>query len=397
MKARGVVRWGVPMKFVFYSVVAFLLGAEALLAAPSAVGNQTSVPMPSDRARIRVVEIPDVLNPSQKLKVLRADTGTPLRAGTAWLWSQEPQEPPATYYSEMHKAGLNAVRLILFDVWIHEEGWKKYDWNSPAYRREMLARIERAVNHCSANGLYAIINAHNRVPGPYPKYDEKLNTDLWTEVAAHFANRTHVAYELSNEPITGPGKDGELEPEAMSTLQALVRVHAVARRLAPDTHIMILTPAGVSGWGTTTAMSNLTRKFENLAGRIDWTRTSVAYHLYHADTNLFPKAENVRAFHADFPAWPSENNFPPGFPADKIGVKDGDAERSVRFGADEFVMETCERLGLGWSQWHINGPAQFAQNWPILSADAVAKGYAWKPDRETGQKPPSSDESSDPR
>jgi len=332
-----------------------------------------------------VVEIPDALNPARKLKVLRTDADTPLRAGTAWLWSQDPKEQPATYYSEMRKAGLNAVRLILFDVWIHEEGWKKYDWNSPAYRQEMLARIERAVDYCSENGLYAIINAHNRVPGPHPKYDEKLNTALWTEVAAHFTNRPHVAYELSNEPITGPGKDGELEPEAMSTLHALVRVHSVARRLAPNTHIMILSPAGVSGWGTTTAMSNLTRKFEKLAGRIDWTRTSVAYHLYHADTNLFPKAENLRTFHADFPAWPSENNFPPGFPAGKLGIKDGDNERSVRFGANEFVMETCERLGLGWSQWHINGPVQFAQNWPILRADALAKGYAWKPDREKKQ------------
>lgn len=343
--------------------------------------------MKSDRGRIRVVEIPDALTPERRLKVLRTDMDTPLRAGTAWIWSQEPQEPPAAYYSELRKAGINAVRLVLFDVWIHEEGWGKYDWTAPDYRKAMLARIERAVNHCSENGLYAIINAHNRVPGPKPKYDEKLNTDLWTALASCFGNRTHVAFELSNEPIAGPGKDGQLESEALHTLEALVRVHAVARRLAPATHMMILTPAGVSGWGTTTAMSNLTRKFEQLAGKIDWTKTSVAYHLYHADTNLFPKAENLRTFHGDFPGWPSENNFPPGFPGSKLGIKDGDAERSARYGSDEFVMQTCERLGLGWSQWHINGPTQFKRNWPILWADAVAKRYAWVPDQEIGKIP----------
>ena len=45
-------------------------------------------------------------------------------------------------------------------------------------------------------------------------------------------------------------------------------------------------------------------------------------------------------------------------------------------------METCERLGLGWSQWHINGPVQFERNWPILQDDAVAKGYAWVPEQD---------------
>ena len=101
---------------------------------------------------------------------------------------------------------------------MHEEGNRRYDWNDADYRRAQLARLERAVNLCSTNGLYAIINAHNRVPGPTPKYDEPLNTGLWRAVASVFANRTHVIYELSNEPITGPGHDGQLDPDATRTL-----------------------------------------------------------------------------------------------------------------------------------------------------------------------------------
>ncbi len=361
----------------------FLLFAACLVAATSRMAGQETIlsaPLPSDRARIRVVEIPDALDPARTLKVLRTDANSPLRAGTAWIWSQQPQEPPASYYKDLRDAGINAVRLILFDVWIHEKGWVKYDWKDPEYRRAMLARLQRAVDHCSRNGLYAIINAHNRVPGPHPKYDDKLNTDLWSAVAPTFANRTHVAFELSNEAITGPGRDGALGGEAQSTLEALARVYAVARRHAPTTHIMVLTPAGVSGWGTRSAMSNLTRSFEKLAGGIDWTRTSVAYHLYHADEALFPQMENLRAFHQDFPAWPSENNFPPGFPANVLGIEESDRERSVSFGSDVFVMQTCERLGIGWCQWHINGPEQFRRNWPILWTDAIEKGYAWDSD-----------------
>ncbi len=352
------------------------------LALVSTAGAQTvSSPRPTDRARVRVVAIPDAVNASgPRLKVLRTDANTPLRAGTAWLWSGEPTEPPASYYADLRKAGLNAVRLILFDVWIHEEGYNRYDWNDADYRRAQLSRLERAVNHCSANGLYAIINAHNRVPGTAPKYDEPLNTGLWRAVAPAFARRTHVLYELANEPLTGPGRDGVLDPDATRTLDALVRVHAVARHLARDTHLMILTPAGISGWGTLTAMPNLVRAFETKSGPLDWSKTSVAYHLYHADVNLFPAAENLRALHAAYPGWPSENNFPAGYSGEKLGLQPGDNERSVSYGSDEFILQTCERLGLGWSQWQINGPDQFHRNWPFLWSDAVAKIYTWKPD-----------------
>ena len=371
---------GLQSKTVFGLIVLVLAAAGGSLMAR----EETSHSLPTDRGRIQVVEIPDAANPSQRLKVLRTDAGTPLRAGTAWVWSGEPQEPPASYYRQMREAGLNAVRIILFDVWTQEQGQAAYDWSNPEYRRAMLERLERAVNLCSQNGLHAILNAHNKSPSPHPKYQEPLNTDLWTAVAPFFAARTHVAYELANEPIPGAGRDGKLDPEHERTLESLVRVHALARKLAPETHLMILTPCGVSGWGTATAMGNLTRHFEKLSGPIDWTKTSVAYHLYHADTGLFPKAENLRAFHRSYPGWPSENNFPPGFPGGKLGAQAGDDERSVKFGDEEFLLQTCERLGLGWSQWHINGPENFKRNWPLLWSDAKAKGYAWKPERETG-------------
>ena len=357
-----------------------LLLACCLLGLSAAQAQNTSAPRPTDRARIQVVEIPDAEAPEHKLKVLRTDAGTPIRAGTVWLWSQDPMEQPASYYATMREAGLNAVRIVLFDVWVQEEGYFKYDWNDSSYRRSQLELIDRAVNHCSANGLYAIINAHNAIPSDRAKFDEKFNLDLWKVLAPRYARRTHVVYELSNETITGAGRDGALEGHAIDTLSGLARVHNLARSLAPATHLMVLTPAGISGHGTPTAMSNLTRNFEKLTGPIDWTNTSVAYHLYHADTDLFPRAENLRQLHRDFPGWPSENNFPPGTTTEQLGLQAGDDVRSAQFGNDEYTMQTCEIFGLGWSQWHINGPAQFAKNWPVFWADAVAKGYAWEPD-----------------
>ena len=100
----------------------------------------------------------------------------------------------------------------------------------------------------------------------------------------------------------------------------------------------------------------------------------------HADVNLFPRAENLRACRVQFPDWPSENNFPADYSGEKLGLQPSDNERSVSYGADKFILQTCERLGLGWSQWQINGPDQFRRNWPLLHAAAIAKDYAWKPD-----------------
>ena len=57
-----------------------------------------------------------------------------------------------------------------------------------------------------------------------------------------------------------------------------------------------------------------------------------------------------------------------------------DKWRSAQFDDDIYVNQTFERLGLGWSMWNINGQAQLDRNWPIMMADANAKGWNWEPD-----------------
>jgi hypothetical protein len=45
-----------------------------------------------------------------------------------------------------------------------------------------------------------------------------------------------------------------------------------------------------------------------------------------------------------------------------------------------YVNQTCEKLGLGWAMWFIDGEKKFNANFPILWADAVAKGWSWTKD-----------------
>lgn len=352
-----------------------------------------SVPLATDRGRIHVASIPDPLGGSN-LKVLRTDTNSPLRAGTAWIWEKDRQEEPQTYYASMRAKGLNGVRMILFDAWeveayLPSPTFTPTDWKDPVYRARQLARMERSVNYASAHGLYVIINAHNKIPN----YNATYCDALWTYVAPYFANRTHVLYEAANEPMDGIGNNGSMTANATDNaanhprIQALKATFNIIRNAAPLTHVMILTPSGINDYATGTGLGNLAASFASLPGAVDWTKTSVAYHLYNNDSayGAATNAANLRNLHSRYPAWPSENAFPPGDFPNANGL---DEWRSKPFPIngvnDLWVNQTCERLGLGWSMWFMNGQAQLDINWPIMIADANAnanaKGWNWTAD-----------------
>ena len=345
-----------------------------------------SASLPTDRARVTVVPITDPYGGSKPLKVIRTDSNTPLRAGTAWIWEKGGKEEPESYYVSMSSKGLNAVRMILFDVWEAETytpgpTFTLADWNDLAYRTRQLARMERSVNYASANGMYVIINAHNHIPS----YKEDYCNALWKYVAPYFANRTHVIYEGANEPMSGIGRNGDMdmgtaEAKASPRLQALKRTYNIIREAAPNTFILVLTPPGINDYNMGTGMGNLADSFSQLPGAVDWTKTGVGYHLYNNDAayGAATNAANLRNLHSRYPGLPTENNFPASVSNATIGVTD--SWRSATFDKDSYTNQTCEKLGIGWCMWNINGQTQFNHNWPLMWADAVTNGWAWTKD-----------------
>jgi hypothetical protein len=344
-----------------------------------------SAALPTDRARITIQSIPDYYDPTgPKLKVLRTDTNTPLRAGAAWIWEKSRKEEPESYYELMSANRLNAVRMILFDTWeveayVPSSNFTPTDWENLAYRTRQLARMERAVNYASKYGMYVIINSHNKIPN----YAEAYVNALWKYVAPYFANRTHVLYELANEPMSGIGRNGDMDMgvgKATSSprLQALKRTYDIARAGAPETMLLILTPPGINDYAFGTGMGNLAASFAQLPGTtVDWNKTAVAYHLYNNDAayGAATKAKNLRNLHQRYAGWPSENSFPAS-----VTITDGDQWRSPSFDNDLYVNQTCEKLGIGWAMWFIDGERKLNANFPILWKDAVAKGWSWTKD-----------------
>lgn len=357
-----------------------------------------SVSLTTDRGRVTIASITDPFNANgPKLKVLRTDANTPLRAGTSWVWSKG-TENPESYYASLANYGLNAVRVILFDTWEYETyppsgSFTPTDWNDPAYRTAQLARMERAVNWASAHGLYAILNSHNHVG----MYAENYTSALWTYVAPYFANRTHVLYELANEPMSGIGNNGNMEMAAAGTagaltspkLKALARTYNVARPFAPNTMFLILSPTGVSDYGIGTGLGNVADAFKTLAnqsatGKFDANLTGVAFHLYHDDGGASSgyNAGNIRNLLSRYAGWASENNFAPGVSSASLNISDDFRSQSfsTQYGTDAYVSQTCERLGMGWSMWNMEGQKLLDHNWPVYWADAVAKGWSWAKD-----------------
>lgn len=219
-----------------------------------------------------------------------------------------------------------------------------------------------------------------------PNYNAAYNDALWKYVAPHFARRTHVIYEAANEPMDGIGNNGSMtanvadKAEKSPRIQALKNTYNLIRKAAPDTHIMIQSPPGINDYATGTGLGNLAAAFADMPGHVDWSKTSVAYHLYNNDSayGAAKNAANLRNLHSRFPAWPSENNFPKSVKSETLGITDD--WRSAQFDDDIYVNQTCEKLGLGWGMWQINGQDQLDRNWPIMIADAKAKGWTWKAD-----------------
>jgi hypothetical protein len=147
--------------------------------------------------------------------------------------------------------------------------------------------------------------------------------------------------------------------------------------------LLILTPSGINDYAFGTGLGNLAASFAQLPGTtVDWTKTAVSYHLYNNDAayGAATKAQNLRNLHQRYAGWPSENSFPTG-----VTITDGDQWRSPSFDSDLYVNQTCEKLGIGWDMWFIDGETHFNANFPIMWADALAKGWTWVKDGVTPQ------------
>jgi len=322
-----------------------------------------SVSLPTDRGRLKIVKIKDIRG-GDSLLVVRTDANTQIRGISPGIEKKQTQLSSIRegFIKDQSNAGMNAIRLIWFEAWQKGAGYAAFtDFNNPTEVAHCLAMIEIYVNLCSKCGMYCIINFHS---GFGFVYDEAYATQMWTIVAAHFKNRTHVAFEIANEPSNDFNAwMGNAE------MQKYANIYNLVKSLAPNTLQIVLTPNRLPDSSPTAV--DLATKLASLT-TIDWSNTVVGYHLYAGTLT------SIRNLHKKFPALPTENNFPVNSGALK------DQWTGVSLDGDYYTSQTCEKFGLGWLHWAMNndnsGDQSWYYNWPFMLKDALTKGWYWSKD-----------------
>jgi hypothetical protein len=289
------------------------------------------------------------------------DQNTLLRGSAVWLYKYgkatgvTAYSTDEDYYVRMKQAGLNAVRVICFDPWQRTNGYVAYDWGNPSDREAFLADLDRVVELTAKHRFYALINYHD-----VATYDLAYLEQFWRMVAPRYADRTHVFYEITNEPVAWFPED-----YTSHALRDQESTYRLVRAAAPDTHVVLLSYANTRSHDPSNSMKAVAGRLQG----IDWLQASVGFHPYGTGGTSEPIVELMQGY----PALNTEMNLPPS---------EGGDGHVVAMDGDEWGFQTMERLRVSWFTWRTAGYEDFGKNFEgKILADAQAKGYLWSPDR----------------
>ena len=135
---------------------------------------------------------------------------------------------------------------------------------TPGYN---AAKVDHVVDLADENSLYVVLTIGcGRDNG---SFNQNFVTQFWDFYAPRYKDRTHVIYEVMNEPQAWSA------PYNNATLTMEKNAYDQIRRLAPDTHIMMMSYSQPNNWDQAAS------ECEGLG--IDWSNASVAFHTYGID------------------------------------------------------------------------------------------------------------------
>ena len=340
---------------------------------------EKSAPLPTDPPRLEVVKN------SIGYTLERPDNGEILRGNAAVIWKAKLVNDPGSrgylfddaYYQALVDSGVNTIRLGLMDPYFNTaalEYTEVLDFSNPNDLEWIYGIVDSIVDLTSKHDLQLILcyfdvgeyRGEFGLGGKVPSI--KYLQDFWTAMAPRYRDRTHVSYELVNEPMFEVNSWGDDIFDNMAEMYELVRY------LAPETHIMNFCVTGALGkpWDKEHHIKSLIDIFEEkYPDLIDWSNASIAFHPYTNDweASTAPLIETM----ADYAVINTESNFRSD---EDIPVLDRDNEVQNVEG-DKFVNQSMERLGIGWIHWKTSGWDHFNANWPLILKDAREKGYIW--------------------
>jgi hypothetical protein len=201
----------------------------------------------------------------QNRRTLVADSGHALLRGARWSVDLNGSLPPRHWITDLKNYGFNALHLYA------EANGGGY---SPGAR---AAAVDTLVNWTGEDGLYLVITIGNGFPG-FPGYDATFAQGFWSFYAPRYKDRTHVVYEIYNEPYIS-GIASAPSPIGVRNLQK--DMYNLIRGLAPSTPILFFSYALLR---TQAGILEDLAWLDGQLGTSIWSNAAVAFHGYSGVT-----------------------------------------------------------------------------------------------------------------
>lgn len=315
----------------------------------------------------------------QNRTLVSGDNFVPLRGTAMNIWNEAEELAYNTdvnnYIKCRDQLNMNCVRVCNFQAWVQtHQGDNSWDLN------KTLSKLDLAVDAAETAGMYVILNYHD-FPFDEPAGDYTENqrwqmcSDFWTAAAARFKDKTHVVFELVNEPSSnGPNMKYYLNHQIKD-------LYNIVSAAAPNTIILIGTPWTAGNMPDVSGSWSL-KELADLCSWADWSKTILSWHCYPGERYAW--GGDFEASITDF----LENSDKPWFCTeygDNLSTDDywNGVENLSYYG---FKMET-EALEtvchIGWCDWWSGSRSdENFQKYGLdrLKYDAEEKGYYWPGD-----------------
>lgn len=227
---------------------------------PLLLGISSSTPPVSENVRSR----PQIVGGT-----LRTDTGQLMRFGRSPA-ADAPTKSAATWAAG-RALGLNGIR-VGFNV-----GAKTLS--------ETAANLDLIIDAARNNRMYVMLCNAETSPGTWGDNiaaNRARQIEIWSFMAARYKDEQHVFYEQLNEPeawgLWSHYANASAVPTAL--LVALRDVYNVIRAAAPDTVVLLPSPANLQATGGAAQYIHAIQGFETL-GPVDWDHTVWSFHYYN--------------------------------------------------------------------------------------------------------------------
>ena len=183
------------------------------------------------------------------------DRGTLIRGARVSLdiWDETPSQSDVD--TMKNSRGLNAFHIYAE----YPGGGKSGGYNS--------AKVDKVVDLADQNDLYVVLTIGSG--GGNGTFNQSFVTSFWNFYAPRYKDKTHVVFEVCNEPQAWSA------PYNSATLAMEKNAYAQIRGLAPDTHIMMMSYSQPNNW------TQAANECANLG--VSWDNASVAFHTYGID------------------------------------------------------------------------------------------------------------------